>query len=209
MSLKINWDALQSYIVQERTIEYITRMVLDALNKSPEFSSTFMVNSLSFGTIAPTIEIISMKDVDVTLQWHLKTHVYELPELQQIPFNAPFQATVSIHWESNGSFAFSSCLSFDKISPGCIKFPFNASISSIYISGKLCILYLGDSIITFFEKDPDFNFQLELSLGAEEKVFDQHQVRDLICEVLRGWASNNIVHPNSLKFPFRPPNPSS
>ncbi|EAY18695.1 hypothetical protein TVAG_063000 [Trichomonas vaginalis G3] len=205
MSLRINWDALQSYVVQERTIEYITQMFLNALKDSPEFSSTFMVNTLSFGTIPPTIDIISMKDIDVKLQWHLKTHIYELPQLQQIPFNAPFQATVSINWESNGSFAFSACLSYDKIAPGCIKFPFNASISNLSISGKLCILYLGDAIIAFFEKDPDFNFQLELSLGAEEKVFDQHQVRDLICEILRGWTSDNIVHPNSLKFPFNQP----
>ena len=58
------------------------------------------------------------------------------------------------------------------------------------------------AVLKEVEQDPGFNFQLELSLGAEEKVFDQHQVRDLICEVLRGWISSNIVSPNAMKFPF-------
>ena len=202
MTLNIHWEALQSYVVQERTREFISRAAIDILNKSDMFSSTFSVDTLTFGTVPPSIEIISMKDVDVTLQWHLKTHEYKIPGLPQTPFKAPFQATISINWQSNGSFIFSACPSLDIISPGCVKFPIRASLSRLSFTGKLCVQYLGDSIIVFFEQDPEFNFQLELSLGAEEKVFDQHQVRDLVCEVLRGWVSQNIVQPNALKFPF-------
>ena len=205
MTLTIHWEALQSYIVQERTREFISNAALEILNRSDMFSSTFSVDTLSFGSVPPTIEIISMKDVDVTLQWHLKTHEYNVPGLPQTPFKAPFQATIKIEWQSNGSFIFSACPSLNVISPGCVKFPISASLSEISFNGKVCLQYLGDSLVVFFEQEPEFNFQLELSLGADEKVFDKHQVRGLVSEVLRGWISENLVSPNAVKFPFEEP----
>ncbi|OHS97039.1 hypothetical protein TRFO_36785 [Tritrichomonas foetus] len=210
MNIEVNMDALQSYVIEDKTSQFITNAVMELLNKSDKFSATFDIENLKFGTKQPTVQLISMKDVDVTLQWHLNTHEFIIPSFKQsnmpflksFEFQAPFQAVISVYCKSDCSISISTTLSFDGISPGCIKFPIHATISHIEFTGQITVQYLGDSIVLFFEVPPDFHFDLDLVLGAEEKFFDQYQVRGFISEVLNDWMTKNLVHPNAIKLPI-------
>lgn len=202
MNLEIDMDALQSYLVEEQTIQYITNLVHSILQQSDLFSLNFEIERLKFGTEQPSIQLLSMKDVDVTLQWHLITHDFVIPLLKKNSFQAPFQCVIGIDCKSDISIAFNTTLSLDAFSPGCIKFPIKANLSRLLFNGALTMQYLGDSMILFFETPPEINFDLEMILGAEEKLFDQNQIKDFLLEVINDWIKNNVVHPNALKLPF-------
>lgn len=210
MNIQLNIEALQSYVVEERTINFITNALMEHLNHSPIFSAAFEIEQLKFGTKQPIIQLISMKDIDATLQWHLNMHEFIIPSLKQskmdflksLDFQAPFQAVIEIDCQSDCSISFTTTLSLDMISPGCIKFPIHATLSKVQIQGQITIQYLGDSIILFFENKPEFNFDLDLVLGADEKIFDQIEVRGFICEALNNWVLSTLVQPNATKLPI-------
>lgn len=202
MSLDIRWELLQSYLVEEKAINFIKNAIADALNKVDLFSATFDIERLKFGTKKPSIVIQSMKDVDITLQWHLNTHEINLPQLKKTSFQAPFQAVIGIDVNSDALLVFTAIASFDLISPGCIRFPIRASITDIILRGNLTVQFLGDSLILFFETPPEFNFSLDLILGGEQKLYDQTKVRDFVCQVFNDYVQQNLVHPNAIKLPF-------
>lgn len=202
MNLQVNIEALQSYLVQDRTIRFIIDAVQEALNQSEDFGATIEIERLRFGTQQPSISLTSLKDVDVTLQWHLQTHDVVIPSLKRLGFDAPFQAVISVNCQSDCSIITKATLAYNKISPGCVRFPLKAIVSDVSFNGKLTIQYFGDALIVFFESPPEFNFGLELILGASEKLFDQTQVRDFLCEGFHKWIADHMLHPNALKFPF-------
>lgn len=203
MTLNVNIEALQNYVVEQRTIALITNVIKEIFDKSDLFSSTFVIERLKFGTKQPLIQLLSLKDVDVTLQWHLNTHEVNIPSLKKSQFEAPFQAVIAANIASDCSMIFKAELSYDGIAPGAIKYPIRASLTDIGFTGRLTAQYLGDSLIVFFETPPEFNFSLELALGLNETLFDNDQVvKNFICEVLHDWVNKNLVHPNALKFPF-------
>lgn len=210
MDVQINIEALQSYVVEKRTINFVTTMVMELLNKSSIFSVDFEIEQLKFGTKQPIIQLVSMKDIDATLQWHLNMHEYIIPALQHskldflksLDFQAPFQAVIGIDCQSDCSISLTTTLSLDMISPGCVKFPIHATLSKIQLIGQITIQYLGDSIILFFETPPNFDFDFDLVLGADEKLFDQIEVRGFISETLNNWIQGTLVHPNATKLPI-------
>ena len=204
MNLQVNIEALQSYLVEERTIRYIVTALHEALNQSRDYGAEIEIEKLKFGTQQPTVKLVSLKDVDVTLQWHLNTHDITLPWLRKMAFDAPFQAVISVNCRSDCSVVMKATLSYNKISQGCIKFPLKAIISKVSFNGKVTIQYLGDALLLFFEASPDFGFELDLILGASEKLFDQTQVRDFLCEFIHKWMADHVLYPNALKFPFAP-----
>lgn len=217
MNVQINIESLQSFIVEERCSEFITNAVMEILNQSDLFSATFEIEKLKFGTKQPKLQLISMKDVDVTLQWHLNTHEFLIPllrdsnlsNIRSLEFQAPFQAVLDIQCDTDCSLAFMATLSIDVISPGSIKFPINATISKLKLLGQLTIQYLGDSIILFFDRLPVFDFELDLVLGADEKIFDQIEVRNFLFETMQGWIQKTLVHPNAIKLPISVPSSAS
>ena len=202
MSLTINWESLQSHYVEERIIRYIKEMVDNISNVSNDFSLGFAIERLKFGNNPPKVELTSMKDVDITTQWNLSTHDIVLSELPEIQFKAPFQASILVNWQSDFSSVFTVTLKVDLISPGCIKFPIRANLINIRLNGEATIQFLGDSLVIYFENHPDFSFSLELSMGGEEKLFDQIHVKGFLHEIIHEWISKNAVHPNALKIPL-------
>ena len=210
MNIKLNLETLQSSSVEERVKQLVETAVFDLLNSKDGLSATFDIENLKFGTKQPAIQLISMKDVDVTLQWHLSTHEFVLPSMKQsnlqflqtLEFQAPFQAVISIDCQSDCSVALTTTLSVDLISPGCVKLPLHATIAKLEFIGRITVQYLGDTIILFFECPPEFSFDLDIVLGSDEKLFDQYQVREFIKEVINHWITNNLVHPNAIKLPI-------
>ena len=199
MSLKINWDALQSYGIETKVKDYVEKIIGDILKRIPHFSSTFEIGRLKFGANPPIIELISMKDIDTALQWKLKTHEFSIGYINKVNFKANFQATVKLAYKGDFSVNFNADISYDSIIPGCITFPISASLSNLSLSGELSIQYLGDSVVLFFESEPTIDFSLELSMGADRRINDQHLVKDLVLEIIRDWVSANTVKPNALK----------
>lgn len=202
MTLNINWDALQSYGIETKVKEYISDIIRSILRKIPHFSSTFEIGRLRFGANPPVIELISMKDIDTALQWKLKTHEIFIGYINKVNFKANFQATVKLLYKGDFSVNFDAVISYDSIIPGCITFPLSANLSNLSFSGELSIQYLCDSIVLFFETEPTVDFSLELSMGADRKINDQHLVKDLILEIIRDWILANTVKPNALKVLF-------
>ena len=202
MNIQINIEALQSYLVEDRTISFILDAVQEALNRSEDFGATVEIDKLKFGTQPPSINLISMKDIDVTLQWHLNTRDIAIPALKKLPFDAPFQAVIAVNCDSDCSIMVTAVLAYNGISPGCIKFPIKANLSNIMFQGKITIQYLGDAVIVFFESLPELKFELSMVMGGNEKLIDEEKVRDFLMELFNKWIKDNLLHPRALKFPF-------
>jgi hypothetical protein len=202
MNVEVNIAALQSYLVEDRTIQFLAGIVHQALNRSDLFSVMFEITRLQFGTRPPTVSLVSMRDVDVGVEWKLHTHDLLIPGLPKIPFTAPFQAVIEIHCDSDFQLLFNATLSYDQIALGAIKYPLSASISDLVLHGRLSAHFLGDAIVLFFESRPDFRFQLGLQLGAAEKLMDDQHVRDLLAEMLNAWIASKMLDGNALRIPF-------
>lgn len=202
MNLEVDMSSLQSLQVEEQASHFITDLVRGLLQRSDLFSLRFEIERLKFGTSAPSVRLLSMSDVDVTLQWHLITHDLHLPALRRTLFQAPFQCVLSLDWDSDLSLALNASISLDSPSISCVSFPVKASVSRPSLSGALTIQYLGDSVVLFFESAPRLSFDLEVILGAEEKLFDQHQIRDFALEALSEWIASHAVHPHALRLPL-------
>jgi hypothetical protein len=203
MNLEINIEALQSYQVEDHTIQFLAALVHDALNQSELFSVTFEITRLKFGSRAPTLNLLSMKDVDVGVQWKLRTHEILIPGLPPFPFTAPFQAVLEIHCESDFQMIFNATLSYNQIAIGAIKYPLNASISDIIFHGRLSVQFLGDALVLFFESTPDYRFNLAVQLGAEEKLIDEHHIRGLLMEMMNKWLTVNMIDGNAVRIPLK------
>jgi hypothetical protein len=205
MNVRVNIEELQSYLIEDRTIQLLAGIVHESLNRSHLFSVHFEIERLTFGSHAPSVTLLSMQDVDVATQWRLNTHDLLIPGLGALTFDAPFQAIVDIQCETDCLMLFNATLSYNQIAPGCIKYPINAEISSIRFVGRLSIQFLGDAIVLFFDRRPEtIDFQLRLQLGAEEKLIDEHHVKDLLCEILWKWLDNNMLSENAVRIPLPP-----
>jgi hypothetical protein len=202
MDISVNIDALQAYLSEDRTVQLIAGLVHDALNQSDLFSVHFEIASVDFGTRAPSLRLVSMRDVDANAHWRLQTHDIDVPGLQKLPFDAPFQAVLGIDCDSDCRILFSATLSYDQIAPGAVRYRISASIASVLLRGRLSVHFLGEAFVLFFESAPEFNFELRLELGSEEKVIDEHRVRDFLCELATKWLSQNMLNGNAVRIPF-------
>jgi hypothetical protein len=202
MHVQLNMEALQSYLVEDRAIQFLGNAVHAALNQSELFSASFEIERLKFGTHPPSIQLLSMKDIDVATQWSLHLHTIPIPNIGRLPFDAPFQADLQLNCDSDCSMIFHTTLSYDQISPGCIKFPIKASISRLVVQGRISVNFLGDAIVILMQNQPELNLDLILQLGGEEKLEDDGKIRDLLLEVMKKWIEENLIPPNALQFIF-------
>lgn len=206
MSLQINMKELQSYVSKASTIETITNAVQSILNQSDMFSASFRIDSLSSGLTPPKINILEMKDIDTSLRWPLTTHEYNL-DIHSDLFQAEFQAMIGVEYHGDASISFSALLSLDKLSPtdlapGCIKMPIRVSLSGISLNGKMYVQKYQKVLVIFFDHEPEINYHLDVSIGAETKLYDQRHIHDFTCEILRQWLSKNVVYPNAISIPM-------
>ena len=202
MSLKINWESLQSHYIENKIIEYLTNFINQFSNISNNLGFLFQIDSLKFGNISPKIDICSIKDIDLTIQWNLQTHEINLPNLPKINFQAPFQSSIKIDWQGDFSSIFSILFSFNILTPNSIKFLIRSQLLNISFNGLLNFLFLGDNILIYFDKKPEYNFLLELSIGINQPLFDQNHIKSFLIELIDKWMNENIIYPNSLKIPF-------
>jgi hypothetical protein len=203
MNIEVNIAALQSYLVEDQTIQFLAGLVHDAFNQSASFSVLFNITRLKFGTRAPAVTLASMKDIDVGVQWKLRMHDIAVPGLPSVQFTAPFQAVFEIHCDSDFQMDFNATLSHDGVAPGAVKFPLSATVSDIVFHGRLSLQFLGDALVLFFESRPECRFQIRVLLGAEERVEDDRHIRDMLGELLHKWLTARMLDGNAVRIPLK------
>jgi hypothetical protein len=202
MNIQVNIEALQSYLVEDRTIQLLAGIVHDALNQSDHFSVEFEISRLKFGSRPPAVNLISMRDIDVGVQWKLRTHDIVIPGLEKVPFHPPCQAVIEIHCNSDFRMFFNAVLSYDGIAPGAIRYRLSGHLSDIVVNGRLLLQSPGDALVLSFESRPEFGFKLGLQLGREDRLVDENHIRDLLTELMNNWLARMMLDGNAVRIPF-------
>jgi hypothetical protein len=202
MNVSLNVSALQAYLSQDQTIQMLAGLVHNALNQSPLYSVLFEITALNPGTNPPSISLLDVEDIEVDLGQQLLLHDIVIPGLQPFAFDAPVQGILEIQCESNCEISFTATLSYDQIAPRAIRFPISGRISDVVLQGRLSVRFAGDALVFFFAVPPLYQFELTLQVGGEEKLIDDHHVRDLLAEVIDDWLMKNLLDGNAVRIPF-------